>query len=73
MTGYHGRVGLYEILVMSPELRKLVTADTDLAKLREQAAREGTKPLRISGARKVATGLTTIEEVFKVAPPIQET
>jgi general secretion pathway protein E len=72
MTGYQGRVGLYEIMPMSPELRKLVTGHTDLAKLREQATREGMKPLRISGAKKVAAGLTTIEEVLKVAPPAHD-
>ncbi|WIM05756.1 MAG: GspE/PulE family protein [Candidatus Nitricoxidivorans perseverans] len=71
MTGYQGRVGLYEILLMSPEVRRLVTAHADLAKLRELGAREGMKPLRISGARKIAAGLTTIEEVLKVAPPSQ--
>ena len=70
MTGYQGRMGLYEIMLMSPELRKLVTGQTDLARLREQATREGMKPLRISGAKKVAAGLTTIEEVLKVAPPV---
>ncbi len=68
-TGYQGRMGLYEILVMSPELKKLITASTDIAQLREQATRQGMKPLRISGARKIAAGLTTIEEVLKVAPP----
>ncbi len=71
MTGYQGRMGLYEIMLMSPELRKLVTGQTDLAQLRDQATREGMKPLRISGARKVAAGQTTIEEVLKVAPPIE--
>ncbi|HZV54437.1 MAG TPA: GspE/PulE family protein [Rhodocyclaceae bacterium] len=71
MTGYQGRMGLYEIMLMSPEIRKLVTAHTDLAGLREQATREGMKPLRISGAKKVAAGLTTIDEVMKVAPPVQ--
>jgi general secretion pathway protein E len=71
MTGYQGRLGLYEIMTMSPEIRKLVSATTDLARLREQAAREGMMPLRISGAKKVAAGLTTIEEVMKVAPPVQ--
>jgi general secretion pathway protein E len=71
MTGYQGRMGLYEIMLMSPELKKLVTSHTDLTKLREQAARDGMKPLRISGARKVAAGLTTIDEVLKVAPPVQ--
>ena len=71
MTGYLGRMGLYEIMVTSPEIRKLITAHADLAHLREQATREGMKPLRISGAKKVAAGLTTIEEVLKVAPPVQ--
>jgi len=71
MTGFMGRVGLYEIMLMTPELRKLVTPTTDLAKVRELAYREGMKPLRISGAMKVAAGLTTLEEVLQVAPPAQ--
>ena len=69
MTGFLGRVGLYEMLPMSPGLRKLVTPACDTAALREQAYKEGMKPLRISGAQKVAAGLTTVEEVIKVAPP----
>jgi general secretion pathway protein E len=68
-TGYTGRVGLYEILLLSPEIRRLITAEADLAKIREIAYKEGMKPLRISGAMKVAMGLTTLEEVIKVAPP----
>jgi len=68
-TGYMGRVGLYEIMLLSPEIRRLVTGTADLAKIREQAYKEGMKPLRISGAMKVATGVTTLEEVLKVAPP----
>ncbi len=69
MTGYLGRIGLYEMLVMSPGLRKLIKPACDVAALREYAYKEGMKPLRISGAQKVASGLTTIEEVLKVAPP----
>ncbi len=69
MTGYQGRVGIYEILLMSPELRKLVTPATDIARVREEAFREGMKPLRISGAMKVAAGLTTLEEIIKAVPP----
>ncbi|MBI2319420.1 MAG: type II/IV secretion system protein [Betaproteobacteria bacterium] len=68
-TGYHGRIGLYEILLMSPEIKRLITAEADVAKVREQAYKEGMKPLRISGAMKVAQGLTTFDEVLKVAPP----
>jgi general secretion pathway protein E len=69
MTGYTGRIGIYEILLLSPELRKLITPTTDVARLREVAYREGMKPLRISGAMKVAAGTTTLDEVIKVAPP----
>jgi general secretion pathway protein E len=68
MTGYRGRMGLYEVMLMSPALRKLVTVDTDDAKIREQAYKEGMKPLRVSGAMKVAGGLTSTDEVVKVAP-----
>jgi general secretion pathway protein E len=57
------------MMVMKPELRALVTDTTDLEALRERAYKEGMKPLRISGAMKIAAGLTTIDEVMKVAPP----
>jgi general secretion pathway protein E len=70
-TGYQGRMGLYEIMQLSPELKQLIGDRTDLARLREQAMREGMKPLRVAGAKKVAAGLTTIEEILKVAPPVQ--
>jgi general secretion pathway protein E len=69
MTGYSGRIGIYEILLMSPELKKHVTTTTDIARVREIANAEGMKPLRISGAIKVAAGVTTLDEVIKVAPP----
>jgi general secretion pathway protein E len=69
-TGFRGRSGIYEMLSMSPALRKLVTADTNLAQLTKQARAEGMQPLIINGAEKVAAGLTTIEELLKVAPPL---
>jgi general secretion pathway protein E len=72
MTGYSGRIGIYEILLMSSEIRKHVTASADLARIREVASNEGMKPLRISGAAKVAAGVTTLEEVVKVAPPASQ-
>jgi len=68
MTGYRGRMGLYEIMLMTPAIRKLVTADADDARIREQAYKDGMKPLRVSGAMKVAAGVTTADEVVKVAP-----
>ena len=70
MTGYRGRAGLYEVMTMTPELRKLVVAGAGMDELREQAFRDGMKPLRASGAHKIATGLTTVEEVERVAPPV---
>ncbi len=69
MTGYMGRMGIYEMMVMTPTLRKIVTDETNLETLRDQAYKEGMKPLRIGGAMKVAAGVTTIDEVMKVAPP----
>jgi len=68
MTGYFGRIGLYEIMTLTPALRKLIHAEAEDGRIREQAYKEGMKPLRVSGAMKVAAGLTTVEEVVKVAP-----
>jgi general secretion pathway protein E len=72
MTGYMGRIGIYEMMVLNSEIRNLITDTTDMDKLRELAYREGVKPLRISGAMKVAAGITTVDEVMKVAPPMQD-
>ena len=69
MTGYRGRIGLYEILLLSPDMKQLIADGGDLARIRDLAYREGMKPLRISGAMKVASGVTTLAEVYKVAPP----
>jgi general secretion pathway protein E len=71
MTGYRGRSGIYEVMLLSPAIKRLVSAQPELGKMREQAYKEGMKSLRISGAMKVATGVTTFEEVLKVAPPHQ--
>ena len=71
MTGYMGRIGLYEILLMSPDVKKTVSGEIDLARVRDLAMREGMKPLRLSGALKVAAGITTLAEVVKVAPPVE--
>ena len=56
---------------MSPEVRKAVGGEVDLARVRDLAVREGMKPLRLSGALKVAAGTTTLAEVVKVAPPAE--
>ncbi len=69
MTGYRGRVGVYEILMLSADMKQTIASHADVAKIRDLAYREGMKPLRISGAMKIAAGVTTLAEVFKVAPP----
>jgi general secretion pathway protein E len=71
MTGFAGRVGIYETLLCSAAIKEIVMGGADLARIREQAYREGMKALRISGAMKVAAGVTTIEEVLNNAPPAQ--
>jgi len=69
MTGFHGRIGLYEMMVMSPSLRDLVTPEIDGGRFRAQAVREGMMPLRLAGARQIAAGTTTLEEVARSTPP----
>ena len=68
-TGFRGRTGLYETFVMDDKLRELNQSGTDLRLIRKEALKAGMVPLRIAGAREVAKGTTTIEEVLKVAPP----
>ncbi|MGJ3442991.1 ATPase, T2SS/T4P/T4SS family [Pseudomonas sp. Je.1.5.c] len=65
-TGYHGRTGLFELLVPGAGLRASIGPDTDLASLRQQAVREGLHDLRRSGEDKIARGLTSLSEVLRV-------
>lgn len=67
-TGYKGRIGLYEILPLSNALKKLIAKDASLDDLKRQAHSEGILPLRIEGAKRVAEGVTTLEEVLRVVP-----
>ena len=70
-TGYRGRAGLYELLVMSDASRAAIHPGLDAAKLRKQAMRDGMRPLRLAGAMKVAEGLTTMDEVMRSTPQIE--
>ena len=67
-TGYKGRMGVYETMPLNAALKGIVTRTGDLEDITRQALKNGMKPLRISGAMKVAKGLTTIEEVMRVTP-----
>ena len=68
-TGYYGRVGLYELLPITPDLRSLIRADMELAKFERAAVAGGLRTLRMAGAAKVAQGVTTVAEVVSVLPP----
>ena len=65
-TGYLGRIGIYEMLVMSDSMRELVTAHAEGPALHKRAISEGMRGLRLSGAEKVKQGLTTPAEVLSV-------
>lgn len=67
-TGYRGRAGVYEIMLLSDGIKAHIQADTDLAALKRQAYLEGMHSLRLAGAQKVAAGHTTVEEVLRVPP-----
>ncbi len=65
-TGYLGRVGIYEMLRVTPKFKDIIKAETEHRELFETAVREGMVPLNVNGAIKVAAGLTTAEEVMRV-------
>jgi type IV pilus assembly protein PilB len=64
-TGYKGRVGLYEVMEVTDELRELILVGASALELRRKASDEGMISLRQSGLRKIAEGVTTIEEVVR--------
>jgi type IV pilus assembly protein PilB len=64
-SGYKGRQGLYEVMAMSPALRRMILQEASTADLQAQAISEGMLTLRMDGMQKVARGITTLEEVLK--------
>ncbi len=67
-TGYVGRTGLYEILVVDDGIRQMVTADASIGQIREAALRSGMKTMLEDGLDKAAKGITTLEEVLRIVP-----
>jgi len=70
MTGFRGRMGLYELLTVTEGFKEKVSKEPNIDALRRQAVSEGMRPLRLAGALKVAEGLTTIEEILASTPPL---
>jgi general secretion pathway protein E len=70
MTGFMGRMGLYELLTVTEAFKDKVTKEPNIDALRRQAVADGMRPLRLAGALKVAGGVTTIEEILSTTPPM---
>ncbi len=70
MTGYQGRMGLYELLVISEAFKDRVSKEPNIDALKRQAVADGMRPLRLAGALRVAEGLTVIDEVLGATPPL---
>ena len=71
MTGFRGRMGLYELLTVTESFKDKVSREPRLDVLRKQAVADGMRPLRLAGAMRVAEGLTTMDEVLACTPPVQ--
>ena len=70
MTGFMGRMGLYELLVVTEGFKASVVNDASIDTLRKQAVADGMRPLRLAGALRVAEGQTVMEEVLVATPPL---
>jgi general secretion pathway protein E len=71
-TGYRGRVGLYELMHLTPQAHEHIHPAYDIPALRHQALKDGMRPLRLAGTMKIAEGVTTIEEVLRSTPAWSE-
>lgn len=65
-TGYFGRIGIFEVLNVSKQIRKLIIKNASTEEIREQAIKEGMKPMFVDGLREAESGITTIEEILRV-------
>ena len=71
MTGFMGRMGLYELLEVTEAFKARVTKEPVIEALRNQALADGMRPLRLAGALRVAEGLTVVDEVLASTPPME--
>lgn len=71
MTGFRGRMGLYELLTVTEAFKDKVSQSPSIDALRRQGLQDGMRPLRLAGALRVAEGVTTLEEVIAATPPIE--
>ena len=65
-TGYHGRLGIYELLVTNEEIRQMMTQKGTSEAIKQVAIRNGMETMRMDGWKKVMAGITTIDEIVRV-------
>ena len=70
MTGFMGRMGIYELLTTSELFKAQVNKEPSIDAIRRQAVADGMRPLRLAGVLRVAEGITTLEEVLTATPPM---
>ncbi len=65
-TGYHGRIGIYEVLSVSSKIKKMIHQGSSEGAIRQQAVKEGMKSLKYDACMKMVSGITTMEEIARV-------
>ena len=68
-TGYSGRMGLFEILMITTNLKRVISPNIPVVQLKQEAEKEGFRAMAVDGIMKALQGRTTMDEVFRVAPP----
>ena len=71
-TGYKGRIGIYEVMSITPKLREMILNGATSDEIREAAREEGMRTLREDGIIKIKKGITTVEEVLRVTAAGEE-
>lgn len=69
-TGYRGRLGIFELMVIDDDIRRLILRKADAGELRQTAVRQGMQSILLDGYAKVRTGLTTLNEIFRVTQEV---
>jgi len=70
MTGFMGRMGLYELLVVTEQFKEKITHEPSVEALKRQAVADGMRPLRLAGILRAAEGLTVLDEVLSSTPAL---
>ena len=65
--GYKGRIGVYEIMEMTPALKRIISKEGTVEEIKDQAMKEGMHTLRMSAAEYVRQGITSVAEMVKVS------